>query len=84
MTRPRHPKKAVEAAVVYAEALGWRWRKGSGHCWGRLKCDEADRGGCQISVFSTPRNSEDHARGILRSLKKCPHGGRVFEDDEPV
>lgn len=80
MVRPRHPKKAVEAAVAYAETQGWRWRKGAGHCWGRLMCERSDRGGCQISVNSTPRNAEDHARGILRALKRCEHGYEGLND----
>ena len=82
MDRPRHPKKAVEAAVAFAEARGWRWRKGEGHCWGRLKCTRSDRTGCQISVNSTPRNAEDHARAILRYVSHCDHAGKEFEDGD--
>lgn len=82
MDRPRHPKKAVEAAVVFAEARGWRWRKGEGHCWGRLKCTLADRQGCQISVNSTPSNPDNHARTIMRYVKRCWHGGKEFGDGD--
>lgn len=32
--RPRHPNKHIEAAVQYAESLGWRFIKGHGHRWG--------------------------------------------------
>lgn len=72
MSRPRHPNKEVEAAVVEAEARGWRWRK-MGH-WGRLFCAHSDRDGCQVGVNVTPRDAEAHARQILRALDRCPHG----------
>jgi hypothetical protein len=81
MVRPRHPKKAVEAAVAFAEGRGWRWRKGEGHCWGRLKCIRADRSGCQVSVYSTPRNAEDHARAIVRRVNQCFHGEKEIDDE---
>jgi len=80
MARPRHSKKEVEAAVVYAEARGWRWRKGEGHCWGRLKCTRPDRQGCQISVNSTPRNAVNHARAIVRAVDHCWHGDEELCD----
>lgn len=37
MTRPRHSKKEVEAALVYAEANGWRVEPASGHAWGNMR-----------------------------------------------
>ena len=71
LTRPRHPDKDIEAAVAYAEALGWTFRK-QGH-WGRLYCAQADRDGCQVGVNGTPRNCGDHARQIRRAIDRCPH-----------
>lgn len=73
MARPRHPHKAVEAAVRDAEQRGWRWRKGGGHCWGRLLCAFADRDGCRVSVWSTPRDGDVHAAQIRRVIGACPH-----------
>jgi len=61
MARSPHPKKEIEEAVKYAEKKGWRFRKGSGHCWGRLICKQKDSSGCQISVWSTPKNEGNHA-----------------------
>jgi hypothetical protein len=81
--RPRHPTKEVEAAVSEAELLGWRFVKGKGHGWGRLLCPKNDREGCQISVWSTPRNAEDHAKDIRRSIGRCAHAHRE-DDDEKV
>ncbi|HEV8716322.1 MAG TPA: hypothetical protein VGX03_26300 [Candidatus Binatia bacterium] len=73
MARPRHPDKDVEAAVKFAEANGWRYKPAGGHAWGRLQCSWNQRGGCQMSVWSTPRNGGNHARQIWRRVKKCPH-----------
>ena len=69
--RSRHPNKEIEAAVVSAEKEGWRVKMLNGHGWGRLRCPLEDRTGCQISIWSTPKNPSDHARAILRLIKKC-------------
>jgi hypothetical protein len=71
--RSAHPNKEIEAAVAEAEANGWSFRKGRGHCWGRLLCPKNDRDGCQLSVWSTPRVPEHHARAILRAVNRCEH-----------
>jgi len=73
--RPRHSIKEVEAAVQYAEAMGWRCDHPRGH-WGRLFCAHADRDGCQVGVNGTPRNAEAHARQIKRAVDRCPHVSR--------
>lgn len=73
MTRPRHPNKHIEAAIQYAESLGWRVQMSQGHAWGRLFCSQGGRGGCIISVWSTPKNPENHARHIRREVDHCPH-----------
>jgi hypothetical protein len=73
MGRPRHSNKHIELAVQYAEALGWRLEMSNGHAWGRLFCPHATREGCIVSVWSTPRNPENHARHIRREVDLCPH-----------
>lgn len=78
MTRPRHPKKEVEDVIKELEALGWRYVKGKSHVWGRLLCENADRTGCKISVFSTPKSSGNHAKHLIRLAAKCHCG----ENDE--
>ena len=75
-TRPRHPRKEIEAAVEYAIQCGWRHAKATGHAWGRLQCpwNDADcRCGTvyQISIWSTPKNPENHARQIIRLIDGC-------------
>jgi hypothetical protein len=69
--RPRHPKKEVEAAVQYAEEKGWRVEMTRGHAWAELLCPLATREGCRVFVWSTPKNSGNHARTVKRLIDKC-------------
>ena len=71
--RPEHPNKEIEAAVAYAESIGWRFVKTKGHGWGRLLCTKHDRDGCMVSVWSTPKNPENHAKAVRRVVDRCPH-----------
>jgi hypothetical protein len=71
--RPRHPKKEVEDAVQEAEAAGWMVTISRGHAWGILRCPFGARGGCQMSVWSTPTVPAAHASDIRRRVAKCPH-----------
>ncbi|HXV62901.1 MAG TPA: hypothetical protein VEK15_19540 [Vicinamibacteria bacterium] len=68
MARPTHPRRVIEEAVQYADSRGWRFVEagGSSHAWGRLYCPEESREGCMLSVWSTPRVPENHARQIRR------------------
>ena len=73
--RPKHPNKIIEAAIKYAEAKKWRYQSAgrSAHAWGRLLCPLADREGHAMSIWSTPRNAENHARQIRRNVDACEH-----------
>ena len=82
MARSRHPDKEIEDAVAYAEGLGWRVIPVSGHAWGRLYCAWADRDGCMISVWSTPRSAGNHARDIIRAIGRCPHQEKEDRDED--
>ncbi len=74
MARLRHPKKDIEAALEELEDAGWIVTPtSSGHRWGVARCGEASRAGCQISIWSTPRNPGNHARQIRRVLDRCAH-----------
>lgn len=73
ISRPRHPKPPIEEAVQYAEQRGWRVEMSSGHAWGRLYCPKSTREGCIVSVWSTPRVPENHARQIRKAIDTCPH-----------
>ena len=72
MSRPRHPDKHIESAVQYAESLGWRILMASGHAWGHLYCPLHAREGCRLSVWSTPRNAENHARHLRARHRPLP------------
>ncbi len=78
--RSRHPDKEIELAVQYAEALGWSVKMSKkGHAWGFLLCPHATREGCKIGVYSTPRNTGNHARHIRNRVDRCDH--RMEGDD---
>ena len=71
--RQRHPDKDVEKALQFAEANGWTVAKrkgGAGHAWGRAICPDDS---CSVAIWSTPRNSGDHANDIRRAIRRCPH-----------
>lgn len=76
--RKKHAKKEIEEAIQYAENVGWRYREagGSAHAWGRLLCPFENRDGCSLSIWSTPKSSEVHARQIRRKIASCPHTGK--------
>jgi hypothetical protein len=67
----RHPNKEIEAALKYAKGKGWSIIKSlKGHCWGMIRCSHG-RGGCQKSVWSTPKSLQSHAKAIRnRSAEK--------------
>ena len=70
----RHPDKHIAEAIEYAESRGWRVMPSKGHPWAIIYCPLRARDGCKMSVYSTPRNPEDHAKDILRFVDACPHG----------
>ena len=39
----------------------------------RLLCPESSREGCSLSVWSTPKDSENHKKQIYRRIDMCPH-----------
>lgn len=69
----KHPSKVIEQAIKEAESQGWRYIKpgGSSHSWGRLLCPYEARGGCGMSVYSTPRDDDNHAKQIQKRIGKC-------------
>lgn len=73
MARPRHPTKEIEAVIQEAEALEWSLEISKGHAWGHLYCPQNTQDGCRISVWSTPRNAENHAKDIRRAIGRCKH-----------
>lgn len=78
-----HPNKHIRAAIDDTIARGWRLVKSGprAHAWGRLYCAQGGRGGCIITVYSTPRVPENHARYIDRRVAACPHGAQENDED---
>ncbi|GGK30950.1 hypothetical protein [Salinarimonas ramus] len=76
MARKRHPSKEIEAVLEQLEALGWTVIEGKGHAWGLLRCPTNNtecRCGrfCQMSVWSTPRDPERHAKQLRQKALAC-------------
>jgi hypothetical protein len=73
MARRSHSKPEIEAALKYAEANGWRVDLAGSHAWGKIYCPYNDpdcRSGifCVASIWSTPKNSGNHAKQIRVGL----------------
>jgi len=76
--RKKHPNKEIEAAIFYAESKGWRVVERKGHAWGSLRCphnrDDCRCGQfCQMSIWSTPKNAETHARQLRQKIDGCQY-----------
>jgi hypothetical protein len=77
MPRKRHPKKAVEEALRYAEENGWHVEMSSGHAWGRMYCPKKNDANCRFGefcitgVWSTPANPANHGKQIRRVVENC-------------
>ncbi len=68
----RHPNKHIQAALEFAYDRGWTARTAH-HAFCVIKCDFGQRGGCSMSVWSTPKHPQDHAKDIIRYVEQCPH-----------
>ncbi|WP_343342964.1 hypothetical protein WJT74_06580 [Sphingomicrobium sp. XHP0239] len=75
MTRPKHSKSEIEDALRRAEDMGWKIEKAGPRAkpWGAVKCPQASRDGCRMSIWSTPKSAANHAKQILRAIDACPH-----------
>lgn len=71
--RPKHPNKEIEATLQEAEADGRIVIKRSGDAWGIMRCASGERGGCQASIWSTPRDPDTHAKQLRRAAIRCLH-----------
>ncbi len=71
----KHPSKVIQEAIEYALQKDWRIVEAgsSSHAFCRLFCCEQSREGCIISIWSTPKSKEAHARQIKRVVDNCPH-----------
>ena len=73
MARPSHANKEIDAALDFAVSKGWTIVKAGphAHAWGRMLCPNHSREGCQVSIWSTPRNPQNHAKGLRRAVDRC-------------
>lgn len=81
LLRPKHPNKDIELALKYAESKGWRYQQtgNSAHAWGKILCPLASREGHSMSIWSTPKSAENHAKQIKRNVDACEHLGEQNE-----
>lgn len=72
MTMKQHPNKHIKEAIAYALANGWHYVESgsSAHAFCRLRCNfgHAEH---QMSIWSTPKNAENHAKQIVRKVNQC-------------
>lgn len=76
MTRKKHPKSEIENALLYAEEHHWKVVLGGSHAWGKIYCpynNKDCRCGefCISSIWSTPKNTGNHAKQIKRVVDNC-------------
>ena len=77
----KHSKKEVAEVIEYAIKNGWSFVPPEGHAFGILRCptNKKCRNGhyCQLSVYSTPKSSLNHARRIKDAIDNCMSKGSV-------
>ncbi|WP_126462697.1 hypothetical protein [Providencia rustigianii] len=63
----------MQQAIEYAELQGWFIVMGShsSHCYAKLRCGIEGHQDHMLSIWSTPRNPENHAKQIKRMVDKC-------------
>ena len=77
MSRKKHTSKEIEAVLRELEHLGWTVTASKrGHAWGFLRCPKNDKDCrcgefCQMSVWSTPRNPQQHAKQLKQKALSC-------------
>lgn len=88
MAKYKHPDKHIADAIKYAEENGWHIEKskGKGHAWGIMECDHNDSNcwngnHCRTSIWTTPRNSQNHAKDLKKIVDKCIYKGQKERQD---
>jgi hypothetical protein len=79
LARQKHKNKEIEEVLQYAEQNGWTievHNKSKSHAWGIMKCINNDSNCwngiyCSTSIWSTPKNSTNHAKQLKRIVDKC-------------
>ncbi|MHA3982316.1 hypothetical protein [Acinetobacter venetianus] len=78
--RPKHTNKHIAAAIDYALENGWKYidTGKSAHAFCILRCTQG-HSEHSMSVYSTPKKPENHAKNILKMVEKCT----PLKKDEP-
>jgi len=78
MAKHLHPNKEIREALEYAESQGWQIKKSNSHAhaWGTILCPYKDKNCrcgefCITSIWSTPKNTNNHAKQIRRIVDNC-------------
>lgn len=68
----KHPNKHIREAIKLAIANGWEMvdTGKSAHAFCRLRC-VAGHTEHQMSIWSTPKHPENHAKQILHKVQQC-------------
>jgi len=67
----RHPKSAVASALAAAKGVGLTVKEDhNGHRWGTVTCAAC---GEDVTVWSTPRSPDAHAKWIKRFVARHTH-----------
>jgi hypothetical protein len=68
----KHPNKDIREAIKYAISKGWKQVETgkSSHAFCRLKCGKL-HSEHQMSVWSTPKSTHQHALQIRRKVAQC-------------
>lgn len=68
-----HPNKHIQAAIEYAVSKGWALVPSgkSAHCYAKLRCGIPGHRDHTMSIWSTPRDAENHAKQIVRKVNEC-------------
>ena len=88
MKRKKHPKPAIEHALQYAESQNWRIEESNSHAhgWGKMYCSQDDKDCrcgefCKNSIWSTPKNVDNHAKQIKRYVDNCKYSKADKNED---
>ncbi len=72
MAKWPHPKSQIREVLNAADAAGFKITvtRGRGHSWGRIDCPSC---GQRLSVWSTPKNADNHGKQIRRFIQRHSH-----------
>lgn len=73
----KHPDKDINKAIKHAVECGWTVKKSNAQAkpWGIMKCPLNSKcrtgNSCSVSIWSTPRDPQNHAKMIFKVVDGC-------------